>query len=77
MSQVPAVLYTEAAVSCAAASAQWGADVLRAPFDSLRWAHAAAVGAGLIGRSLRESAYFEQALAVLEQAALGPLARRV
>jgi hypothetical protein len=77
MSQDPAFLWSQAAVHCSLLPARVGTQALHAPFDALRWVHAASVRAGLIHPSLRESAGFENALAALEQAALGPLARRV
>lgn len=77
MSQEPAVSWSQAAVHCSLLPARVGAKALYAPFDTLRWAHAASVRAGFVRRSLRESAGFEQAVAALEGAVLGPLARRV
>lgn len=77
MSQHPAADWTRAAVHCAMAPSRWAAESWRSSFDALRWTHAAAARSGLIRRSLRESAAFENSLVVLEQAALGPLARRI
>ncbi len=49
---------------------------LVAPFDLARDVHAQAVEAGLIERSMLESAKFEHQLDVLEHLMLGPFARR-
>jgi hypothetical protein len=46
------------------------------PFDALRSAFAGAVQAGWLKKSVLASRDFEQRLAVLERAALGPLARQ-
>ena len=51
--------------------------LLRVPFDAMREQYASAVRAGLIERSLLESARFERKLGSLERATLGPWARRV
>ncbi|MDE2255986.1 MAG: hypothetical protein KGL42_17195 [Betaproteobacteria bacterium] len=51
--------------------------LLRVPFDAMREQYASAVRAGLIERSLLDSAGFERKLGMLERATLGPWARRV
>jgi hypothetical protein len=51
--------------------------LLRVPFDAMREQYASAVRAGLIERSLLDSASFERKLGTLERATLGPWARRV
>ena len=51
--------------------------LLRVPFDAMREQYASAVRAGLIERSLLDSASFERKLGMLEHATLGPWARRV
>jgi hypothetical protein len=56
---------------------QMGLRLLRLPFDSAREQYALGVQAGLIERSMLASRNFEHGLGVAEQAALGPLARRV
>jgi hypothetical protein len=60
-------------------NAMWKACKLIAalPFDGLRASHASAVRAGFVENSMLESRNFEQALAAIEGAVLGPLARRV
>lgn len=50
--------------------------VCAAPFDAMRAQYASAVRCGLVQRSLVASAHFESFVGGLEQAALGPLARR-
>jgi len=50
--------------------------VLALPFDTLRQQYAGAVTAGLVPRSLLDSARLERWLAALEAMTLGPLARR-
>ena len=50
---------------------------LQWPFDLLRLRYAAAVEAGLVERSLIGASQFERKTAALEQALLGPHARRL
>lgn len=52
---------------------QW----LALPFELARHAHAAAVRGGALPRSMLESQRFERQVALLEQLALGPMARSV
>jgi hypothetical protein len=54
-----------------------GMGVLTLPFDAARAQYARNVQAGLLPRSLLASRDFERTLGVLEQIALGPLARHV
>ena len=49
---------------------------LCAPFEAMRAQYASVVQAGLVPRSLLESAQFERSLDKLEKFCLGPLARR-
>ena len=59
------------------AALQFGVRLLRMPFDNAREQYAMGVRIGLIERSMLASRNFEQHLDVVEQATLGPLARRV
>jgi len=53
-----------------------GQAFLGVPFDAMRFQYASAVMAGLIQRSIIESAQFERTLDTLERLILGPLARQ-
>lgn len=52
-------------------------DLLRLPFDVARAQYAQAVQLGLVKRSMLASRDFARTVGVMEQLALGPLARRV
>jgi hypothetical protein len=68
---------TRLATTPAIAALQFSLGLLRLPFDSARAQYAQAVRAGLVQRSMLASRDFELALGAMEQATLGPLARRV
>ena len=62
--------------STAAALARAGSDVMALPFDLARDSYARAVRAGLIERSMLQSAHFARALRAVENLTLGVWARR-
>lgn len=57
------------------AMARANSDVLAIPFDMARDNYARAVRAGLIERSLLQSAHFARTVGAMERLALGPWAR--